>query len=171
MARRRRSVPADRQAGGREVERMARGSGERQGGGEDGPLRRRGWPTAGRRVGSWEMERLADSGEPRRTSRLGAADDEGEHGEGDEQGRWVEELWRRTRAQRHKIPFPTPIFPAPVRGSAIFPARCSFGTNFRVILRVLRSITRRRVITRDERLNGRLMGNRRADPRVARNID
>jgi len=49
------------------------------------------------------------------------------------------------------------------------------GTNFRAILRVLRSITRRRVITRtitrDERLNGRLMGNRRADPRVARNID
>jgi len=178
-------------------------AGRRQGGGEDGPRRRRGWPAAGRlagggrrrgwpaagrRVGGWEMERLAGSGEPRRTSRLGAADDEGEHGEGDEQGRRAEELWRQTRAQRHKIPFPTPIFPAPVRGSAIFPARCSFsrrwsvsrlldraGTNFRAILRVLRSITRRRVITRtitrDERLNGRLMGNRRADPRVARNID
>ena len=169
-----------------------------RGGGEAGP--RRGGGEAGRRR---EAERLAGGGEAgwrlgdgEAGRQRGAAADEqagrggrrGRTRRGDEQGRRAEELWRRTRAQRHKIPFPTPIFPAPVRGSAIFPARCSFsrrwsvsrlldraGTNFRAILRVLRSITRRRVITRtitrDERLNGRLMGNRRADPRVARNID
>ena len=83
IARRRRSVPADRQAGGREVERMARGGREaspRRGGGEAGRRRGgglaagrwRGWPAAGSRGGragwAWRTTRANTA---RETNRAG----------------------------------------------------------------------------------------------------
>ena len=64
----------------------------------------------GRRVGGWEMERLAGSGEPRRTSRLGAADDEGEHGEGDEQGRRRGRIMAADKSAAAQNPLPDANF-------------------------------------------------------------
>ena len=155
-------------------------AGRRQGGGEAGRRRGgrlaagrwRGWPAAGSRGGR--------AGWARRTTRANSRAG-GRKNYGGGQGR----SGTKSLSRRQFFPLPCTareIFPAPVHSSAIFPARCSSSRRWsvsrlldRAILRVLRSITRRRVITRtitrDERLNGRLMGNRRADPRVARNID
>ena len=167
-----------------------------RGGGEAGPRQgaRRGWPAAGggeagrRRggglaAGRWRGWLVAGSrggraGWARRTTRANTARETRKAGGRKNYGGGQERSGTKSPSRRQFFPLPC----AARQYFTRFSSRWSVsrlldraGTNFRAILRVLRLITRRRVITRtitrDERLNGRLMGNRRADPRVARNID
>ena len=162
-------APGGGEAGQRRGGWPAAGGGEagRRRGGGLAAGRWRGWPAAGSRGGR--------AGWARRTTRANTARETSRAGGRKNYGGGQERSGTKSPSRRQFFPLPcaarqyfprAAAFPAAGAFHACWTAREQISARFCACYARLRGDA-----LLHERLNGRLMGNRRADPRVARNID